>query len=103
MANQAKGNPWTDEETEALVNLWSDQNIQDALENYSVRKNVVYGKVSAALSEVGITRNAKQCCSKIKHLRDICNANFIRYFLLLRFFNKNKYINHNKIHGSAIL
>ena len=70
MANQAKRNPWTDEETEALANLWSDQNIQDALYNYSVRNNVAYGKVSAALSGVGITRNAKQCCSKIKHLRE---------------------------------
>ena len=68
MANQAKRNPWTDKETEAFVNLWSDQNIQDALQNYSVRNNVAYGKVSAALSEVGVTRNAKQCCSKIKHL-----------------------------------
>ena len=26
MANQAKGNLFTGEETEALVNLWSDQN-----------------------------------------------------------------------------
>ena len=31
------------------------------------------------------------------------SVDFIRYFLLLRFFNKNKYTNHNKIHGSAIL
>ena len=49
MANKAKGNPWTDEETEALVNRWSDQNIQDGLENYIVHNDVVYGKVSAVL------------------------------------------------------
>ena len=32
----AASNVWTDVETEALVNLWSEENIQDALENYSV-------------------------------------------------------------------
>ena len=63
MANQEKGNPWTDEETDITIHL----------------------------------------IHNITKLRHICSADFTRYFLLLHFFNKNKYINHNKINGSAIL
>ena len=64
----AASNVWTDVETEALVNLWSEGNIQDALENYSIRNNVVYGKLSASLWDLDIIRSAKQICSKLKHL-----------------------------------
>jgi hypothetical protein len=73
----AASNVWTDVETEALVNLWSEENIQDALENYSVRNNVVYGKLSVSLSDLGIIRSAKQICSKLKHLRIAKNTEII--------------------------
>ena len=68
--NMAANINWTDEETEALLNLWAEENVQNELDNYSIRNNVIYGKLSAALSDLGILRTAKQCNSKLKHLRE---------------------------------
>ena len=33
----------TDVETEALVNLWGEENVENELDDYSMRNNVIYG------------------------------------------------------------
>ena len=62
--------PWSDNETKLLISLWSDQNIQEQLENHSIRNKIVYAKLAEGMVEGGFNRNAKQCESKIKHLKE---------------------------------
>ncbi|CAB3992346.1 Hypothetical predicted protein [Paramuricea clavata] len=62
-------NIWTDNETKLLITIWRDQNIQQ-LENHSIRNKIVYEKLAKGMADGGFTRNAKQCQSKIKHLRE---------------------------------
>lgn len=68
--NTGMSNTWSDEETKLLISLWSDQNIQEQLENHSIRNKVVYAKLADGMIEGGFNRNAKQCESKIKHLKE---------------------------------
>ena len=61
---------WTDDETKLLITIWSDANIQEQLENHSIRNKVVYEKVAKGMADSGFNRTQKQCQSKIKHLRE---------------------------------
>jgi hypothetical protein len=63
-------NIWTDDETKLLITIWRDQNIQQQLENHSIRNKIVYEKLAKGMADGGFNRNAKQCQSKIKHLRE---------------------------------
>ena len=63
-------NTWSDEETKLLILLWSDQNIQEQLENHSIRNKVVYANLADGMIKGGFNRNAKQCESKIKQLKE---------------------------------
>lgn len=59
---------WTYEETEALLAVWSEENIQCGL-GESVRNEKVYGEVSRRLAAMEMFRSAKQCRDKIKKLK----------------------------------
>ena len=63
-------NTWSDTETQLLVTLWSDANVQGQLENHSIRNNVVFEKLAKGMLDSGFQRNGKQCQSKIKHLKE---------------------------------
>ena len=63
-------NTWSDDETKLLVSLWGDENVQEQLENHSIRNKVVYAKLAESMAECGFNRNAKQVESKIKHLKE---------------------------------
>ena len=63
-------NIWTDDETKLLITIWRDQNIQQQLENHSIRNKIVYEKLAKGMADGGFNRNAKQCQLKIKHLRE---------------------------------
>ena len=63
-------NIWTDDETKLLITIWRDQNIQQQLENHSIRNKIVYEKLAKGMGDGGFNRNAKQCQLKIKHLRE---------------------------------
>lgn len=63
-------NIWSDNETKLLVTLWSDQKVQEQLENHSVRNKTVFEKLAKGMADGGFNRNSKQCQSKIKHLRE---------------------------------
>ena len=51
-----------------LIEVWSDDTIQDQLEG-SHRNQQVYKKISKILAEKGYTRMCDQCRQKVKKLR----------------------------------
>ena len=60
MANQ------TDEETlKLIINLWSEDTIQATLEGRRGNKHVSL-KIATEMEQVGCSKSAEQCASKIK-------------------------------------
>ncbi|XP_037616689.1 uncharacterized protein LOC119482862 isoform X2 [Sebastes umbrosus] len=59
---------WTHEETEALISVWSEENIQRGLEE-SFRNEKVYREVSGRLAARGVRHSAKQCRERMKKLK----------------------------------
>jgi hypothetical protein len=43
-------NIWTDDETKLLITIWRDQNIQQQLENHSIRNKIVYEKLAKGMA-----------------------------------------------------
>ncbi|CAL1300251.1 unnamed protein product [Larinioides sclopetarius] len=63
-----RGFTWMDDETLALIGIFSKEEIQQEL-NGSKRNIGVYERIAAELAEVGFRRTAYQCREKIKRLR----------------------------------
>ena len=59
---------WTREETFKLINLWSEDVIQQQLEG-CWRNSLFYQKIADDLGEAGYTRSLEQCRDKIKKLK----------------------------------
>ena len=59
---------WTEEETLKLIELWSEDVIQEMLEG-SKRNKDVYAKIAKELEREGYKKSGEQCNSKIKRLR----------------------------------
>ncbi|CAG5927595.1 unnamed protein product [Menidia menidia] len=66
---------WGDEETEALLNIWGSNDIQENLKGGTKNKHL-YIQLSQVMAGRGYLRTPEQCQSRIKRLR----ANF-RHFL----------------------
>ncbi|GIX79022.1 uncharacterized protein CEXT_415491 [Caerostris extrusa] len=63
-----RGFTWMDDETLALIEIFSKEEIQQEL-NGSKRNIGVYERVATELAEVGFKRTAYQCREKVKRLR----------------------------------
>ncbi|XP_049423152.1 uncharacterized protein LOC125883072 isoform X1 [Epinephelus fuscoguttatus] len=63
---------WTNDETQALISVWSEEKIQRGLEE-SFRNEKVYREVSGRLAAMGMIRSGKQCREKIKKLKQEYN------------------------------
>ncbi|XP_063068472.1 zinc finger and SCAN domain-containing protein 29-like [Engraulis encrasicolus] len=64
----SRGQTWADEETRALVDIWSDTQISDMLEH--THKNAdVFAIFSEKLRKEGFSRSPEQCRLKLKKLR----------------------------------
>ncbi|KAM6895684.1 uncharacterized protein FYW49_019554 [Xenentodon cancila] len=81
---QVKGNQWVadssklawgDDETEALLDIWGSEDIQENLKGGTKNKHI-YIQISQVMASQGYPRSPEQCQSRIKRLR----ANF-RHFL----------------------
>ena len=59
---------WTEGETSKLIELWSEDVIQEMLEG-SKRNKDVYAKIAKELEKEGYKKSGEQCSSKIKRLR----------------------------------
>ncbi|XP_041833750.1 uncharacterized protein zgc:113263 isoform X2 [Melanotaenia boesemani] len=66
---------WGDEETEALLDIWGSEDIQENLKS-STKNKRIYTQISQVMASQGYLRTPEQCQSRIKRLR----ANF-RHFL----------------------
>ena len=58
------GSTWSDEETRCLFNIWSEQKIQEELDN-STRNTHVYSTISRKMGE-GFNRTTVECRQRIK-------------------------------------
>ncbi|NXJ11865.1 ZSC29 protein, partial [Odontophorus gujanensis] len=67
VANEG-GKHWTVNEVRALIDIWSDKNIQQQLEG-TVRNKRIFEQVAARLQKFGIDRDWKQCRTKYKNLK----------------------------------
>ncbi|KAI5103661.1 hypothetical protein C0J45_7242 [Silurus meridionalis] len=59
---------WTDEDVQALLNIYAEENIQKEFES-SARNAKVYQKISARLGEMGIQHSPQRCREKIKKMK----------------------------------
>uniref|UniRef100_UPI00358F7A9A myb/SANT-like DNA-binding domain-containing protein 2 n=1 Tax=Myxine glutinosa TaxID=7769 RepID=UPI00358F7A9A len=59
---------WSVAEVQALIGVWSEDQIQRDLES-SIRNEKVYQSISQRLQDAGVQRSAKRCREKIKKLK----------------------------------
>ena len=59
---------WSDEETFKLIELWSEDYVQEQL-NISKRNAHIFEKLASQMKDAGFDRSATQCSNKIKKLR----------------------------------
>lgn len=96
-----RGFTWMDDETVALIEIYSKEDVQQEL-NGSKRNISVYERIARELSDVGYKRTAYQCREKIKRLRkeyhlakyclehDITNKKPMKHFELVdKIFNRD--------------
>uniref|UniRef100_A0A7N4NYB4 Bifunctional phosphoribosylaminoimidazole carboxylase/phosphoribosylaminoimidazole succinocarboxamide synthetase n=2 Tax=Sarcophilus harrisii TaxID=9305 RepID=A0A7N4NYB4_SARHA len=67
VANEG-GKHWTINEVKALIDIWSDKNIQKQLEG-TMRNKRIFEQIAAKLQKFGIDRDWKQCRTKYKNLK----------------------------------
>ncbi|KAM7181410.1 uncharacterized protein RBU57_000219 [Macrochelys suwanniensis] len=66
--NRKRAPAWTEREVLDLIAVWGDESV--ILELRSKKRNAkVYEKISKAMTDRGYSRDAMQCCVKIKELR----------------------------------
>ena len=59
---------WTNAEVFKLIEVWSEEGIQEQLEG-SKRNKRIYEKLSSKLRKDGYNKTGEQCHSKVKKLR----------------------------------
>uniref|UniRef100_A0A452HIX7 Myb/SANT-like DNA-binding domain-containing protein n=1 Tax=Gopherus agassizii TaxID=38772 RepID=A0A452HIX7_9SAUR len=62
------GKHWSDNEVRALINIWSDEKIQQMLEG-ATRNKEIFEEIARRLMKFGIDRDWKQCRTKYKNLK----------------------------------
>ncbi|XP_069487706.1 bifunctional phosphoribosylaminoimidazole carboxylase/phosphoribosylaminoimidazole succinocarboxamide synthetase isoform X2 [Ambystoma mexicanum] len=62
------GKHWSVEEIRALINVWSDPNIQRQLRG-TLRNKGIFEHIAAVIQKFGIDRDWKQCRTKYKNLK----------------------------------
>ncbi|XP_065520573.1 bifunctional phosphoribosylaminoimidazole carboxylase/phosphoribosylaminoimidazole succinocarboxamide synthetase [Lathamus discolor] len=62
------GKHWSDNEVKALINIWSDEKIQQMLEG-ATRNKEIFEEIARRLMKCGIDRDWKQCRTKYKNLK----------------------------------
>ncbi|GFX03619.1 uncharacterized protein TNCV_2111911 [Trichonephila clavipes] len=73
-----RGFTWMDDETLALIEIFSKEDIQQEL-NGSKRNIGVYERIATELADVGFRRTAYQCREKVKRLRK--EYHLVKYYI----------------------
>lgn len=68
VADTGAGKHWCDNEVRALINIWSDEEIQQMLEG-ATRNKEIFEEIARRLMKIGIDRDWKQCRTKYKNLK----------------------------------
>ena len=58
---------WTSDETKALIAIWGEEEIQNALDGV-VKNKTTYQKVARSINELGYDKTWEQCRTKVKNL-----------------------------------
>ena len=58
---------WTSEETKALIRIWGEEEVQNAL-NGIVRNKTIYQKVASAMASLDYVKTWQHCRTKVKNL-----------------------------------
>ena len=58
---------WTADETKALIGIWGEEEVQNALDGV-VRNKTIYQKIAAAMARLGYAKTWQQCRTKVKNL-----------------------------------
>ncbi|KAM7161260.1 uncharacterized protein RBU57_011075 [Macrochelys suwanniensis] len=66
--NRKRAPAWTDREVLDLIAVWGDESVLSELRSKK-RNAKIYEKISKAMTERGYSRDATQCCVKIRELR----------------------------------
>ncbi|XP_064005406.1 bifunctional phosphoribosylaminoimidazole carboxylase/phosphoribosylaminoimidazole succinocarboxamide synthetase [Pogoniulus pusillus] len=68
VSDSGAGKHWSDNEVRALINIWSDDKIQQMLEG-ATRNKEIFEEIARRLMRRGIDRDWKQCRTKYKNLK----------------------------------
>ncbi|XP_056444798.1 uncharacterized protein zgc:113263 isoform X1 [Gadus chalcogrammus] len=60
--------PWTDAETQCLVNIWGKDQVQQGLKGVQ-RRGPVFPSIAQMMGALGYSRSAEQCQSRLKRLK----------------------------------
>ncbi|XP_056133157.1 uncharacterized protein zgc:113263 [Lampris incognitus] len=60
--------PWSDSETEVLLDIWGSEEIQEDLRS-SIKNKHIFVQISEAMASQGYLRTAEQCQSRVKRLK----------------------------------
>ena len=63
-----RGSFWEDTEVRALLSIWGESDIQEALDG-AKRNKLVYQNIVVKLKALGYDRDIEQCKNKIKNLK----------------------------------
>ena len=58
---------WSIDQTRALIELWSDANVQNELDGVQ-RNRTIYEKIAKEMEKLGYCKTWKQCRTKVKNL-----------------------------------
>ena len=65
--DMAAGTGWSTRETEALIEVWGNANVQSKLDGVQ-RNRAIFEKIAAELEKMGYEKTWMQCRTKIKNL-----------------------------------
>jgi hypothetical protein len=64
-----RGTGWTDEETEALLDIWNDMNVEQYLEDLKSNNTAIYTEISKELYDRKFAKTADLCKTRMHTLR----------------------------------
>ena len=71
VSKSIRGSTWSDEDTRCLLNIWSEQKIQEELD-HSTRNTHVYSTITRKMGESGFHRTTVECrhrrCLHFSHM-----------------------------------
>ena len=68
-SQRSQGSNWGKDEVKALIAIWSEEDVQNALDDPLTRNTKISRKISRKLAALGYDRNQESVCNKVKVLK----------------------------------